>query len=443
MERQTLVAIFPPVFGLFLMGLGNGYLTTLVPLRQAAHGVSVAWVGYVMTAYYLGLCIGALFSERLLRQIGHIRAYACFAAVVSVSSLAMAISDNQWFWAAMRLICGVGTIGAYVVIESWLLAVSNIHNRGRILAFYMVSFYASMAGGQFMLGPLSAPLDSPRVALAYVFVGMITTLSLLPIATIPRNTPVISQGAALSPWKLIRLTPSGVAGAFGSGILMGAIYSLLPLYLRNASQGYQVGQIGTLMACVVIGGMALQYPVGRWSDATDRQRVLILVSAALLLLSVAVPLAAFNYWLLCAVLFLFGGGMFALYPVSISHAADRTPVEAVVGMTQGMLLINSVGSVLAAPLVTPMMSSLGQQGFFVATGAVVLVMTLFFAWRNNRRSGSDPSVPLAPMAPNAAMGSRLVVTEQLVATAEEAEQQRAASNGDDESVQATEPPAQG
>lgn len=424
MERQTFAAIFPPVLGLFMMGLGNGFLTTLVPLRQAASGVSVAWVGYVSMAYYLGLCIGALFSERLLRRTGHIRAYACFAAVVSASSLALGISSNQVFWLLMRLVCGLGTIGAYLVIESWLLAATNIKNRGRILAFYMVSFYASMTVGQVILGPLTTPLESPSASLPYTFVGIITALSLLPIAMIPRNAPVIAQAEALSPWRLLRLTPTGVVGAFGSGILMGAIYSLLPLYLHNAAQGYQVGQIGTLMACVVVGGMALQYPIGRWSDATDRQRVLIKVSVALLVLSVLVPVAAYNFQALCVALFLFGGCLFALYPVSISHSADQTPVDALVGMTQGMLLVNSLGSVLAAPLVTPLMAGLGHLGFFVAIGLVALALSLFFGWRRKRSPVLEPVVPSPPVAANATMGSRLAVTEKLVAGVEEAEQKR-------------------
>ena len=41
-------------------------------------------------------------------------------------------------------------------------------------------------------------------------------------------------------------------------------------------------------------------------------------------------------------LFLLGGGVFTLYPVAVSHAADRAPSDALVPMIQGLLLILSL-----------------------------------------------------------------------------------------------------
>ena len=50
-------------------------------------------------------------------------------------------------------------------------------------------------------------------------------------------------------------------------------------------------------------------------------------------------------------LFLLGGGVFALYPVAVSHAADRAPAEALVPMIQGLLLINSLGSAISPMMI--------------------------------------------------------------------------------------------
>ena len=78
--------------------------------------------------------------------------------------------------------------------------------------------------------------------------------------------------------------------------------------------------------------------------------------------------------LLAAMLFLIGGGVFALYPVAVSHAADRAPAGALVRMSQGLLLINALGATLSPPLITPLMIHTGNAGLFVALAGLGVVL---------------------------------------------------------------------
>ena len=142
----------------------------------------------------------------------------------------------------------------------------------------------------------------------------------------------------LLPHQLIRMTPTGVIGCFGSGIAIAAVYSLLPLYLQRV--GMSVSEVGQMMASVILGAMLLQYPVGRWSDQHDRQSVLIVLSLFCLLISLAIMILPSSPLLLMVLLFLLGGGVFAVYPVAVSHAADRAPAGALVRMVQGLSLIH-------------------------------------------------------------------------------------------------------
>lgn len=80
--------------------------------------------------------------------------------------------------------------------------------------------------------------------------------------------------------------------------------------------------------------MLLQYPVGRWSDRKDRQDVLIALAALCVVLSLVTVFLPSDSFLLPAMLFLLGGGVFTLYPVAVSHAADRAPSDALVPMIQ-------------------------------------------------------------------------------------------------------------
>jgi len=415
MSRHLLAMALAPLLGLFILGIGNGFLATVITLRLDAAGESAVVIGWVSSAYFIGLALGAMLNDRLLLRIGHIRAYGSFASLVAVTVLMQGLVAEPWAWFVLRLIGGWATVGVYLVIESWLLASGDAKVRGRLLALYMISLYAAGVLGQLLLGVTEAMGG----ATSFMVIGMLASLSVLPMALIPRVSPLIEKAEPLSPLRLITLTPTGVMGSFGSGLMVAAVYSLLPLYLQRT--GLAVDRIGQMMAVVVLGAMLLQYPVGRWSDRHDRQLVLILIGAFCTLISVAVILLPLNLWILAGLLFLLGGGVFSLYPVAVGHSADRAPAGALVRMSQGLLLINAIGSALSPPLVSPAMSLLGDAGLFWAFGAMGIVLVAFFGWRRSVRPAPVPVAPFSPSTPMSAAGAELAVTQELVQGAMEHE----------------------
>ncbi|WIX33759.1 MFS transporter [Salinicola sp. JS01] len=417
MSPQLLSMALAPLLGLFILGIGNGFLASLITLRLDAAGESVTTIGWVSAAYYIGLAIGALFNDRLLLRIGHIRAYACFASLVAVTVLLQGLWLNAGLWFTLRMIGGWATLGVYLVIESWLLTAADTRVRGRLLALYMISLYGAGVIGQLLLGVA----DSAGASQPFMIIAILASLSVLPLGMIPRVSPLIEHAEPLSPWRLITVTPTGVMGCFGSGLAISAIYSLLPLYLQRS--GFDVQKIGEMMAVLILGGMLLQYPIGRWSDRHDRQIVLILIGVAMTALCLGMMLLPPLPWLLAVALFLLGGGVFALYPVAVSHAADRAPAGALVRMSQGLLLINALGATLSPPLITPLMTHVGDAGLFVALLCLGGCLVVFFVWRRSRRPAPAPVAPFTSNPPQSVVGAELVVTAALVQGATEHEQQ--------------------
>ncbi|SEL83145.1 Predicted arabinose efflux permease, MFS family [Halomonas daqiaonensis] len=415
MSRQLLAMALAPLLGLFILGIGNGFLATVITLRLDAAGESAVVIGWVSSAYFIGLALGAMLNDRLLLRIGHIRAYGSFASLVAVTVLLQGLVAEPWAWFVLRLIGGWATVGVFLVIESWLLASGDAKVRGRLLALYMISLYAAGVLGQLLLGVTEA-MGGPS---SFMVIGMLASLSVLPMAMIPRVSPLIEKAEPLSPLRLITLTPTGVVGSFGSGLMVAAVYSLLPLYLQRT--GLSVDRIGQMMAVVVLGAMLLQYPVGRWSDRHDRQLVLILIGAFCTLISAAVLWLPLNAWVLAGLLFLLGGGVFSLYPVAVGHAADRAPAGALVRMSQGLLLINAIGSALSPPLVSPVMSLMGDAGLFWAFGAMGGILVAFFCWRRSVRPAPVPVAPFSASTPMSSAGAELAVTEEHVQGATEHE----------------------
>ncbi|MDN3526006.1 MFS transporter [Halomonas sabkhae] len=415
MSRQLLLMALAPLLGLFILAIGNGALVTLTTLRLDSAGYSPQVIGWVSSAYFLGLALGALLNDRLLLAIGHIRAYGSFASLVAVTVLLQGLLVEAWAWFVLRLVAGWATVGVFLVIENWLLAVGEPRVRGRLLALYVIAVYAAGVVGQLMLG---ATLALGELA-PFMIIGMLASLSVLPMAMIPRVTPLLEKAEPLSPARLMRLTPTGVMGSFGSGLAVAAVYTLLPLYLQRV--GHDVERVGQFMAVMVLGAMLLQYPVGRWSDRHDRQLVLILLGACCALIAGVVLLVPLTSWGLAAALFLLGGGIFTLYPVSVGHAADRAPAGALVRMSQGLLLINAIGSTLSPPVITPVMSVLGDDGLFWCLGVLGLSLVAFFSWRRRVRPAPLPVAPFSPATPLSAVGAELLVTDEWVQGAREHE----------------------
>ena len=407
MSPRLLAMALAPLLGLFIVALGNGFLSSLTTLRLGAAGASATVIGVVSAAYFIGLTLGAIFNDRLILRIGHIRAYGGFASLIAATILLQGLFFDTWGWMILRLINGWATVGIFLVIESWLLMAGDAKIRGRLLALYMIALYGAGVLGQAALGEVTGWGDTSPFMVA----GMLASLSVLPITLLPRVSPVLEHVEPLKPRQLLGITPTGLVGCFGSGVVIAAVYTLLPLYLQRI--GLDVGEVGSMMAWVILGAMLLQYPVGRWSDHTDRQTVLTLLGAACTVLSVVIVLLPPTSALLPAMFFLLGGGVFTLYPVAVSHAADRAPADALVPMIQGLLLINSLGSAISPLVISPVMTSYGEVGLFWAFAVVNLALVTFFLWRRGKRPVPEHPAPFAASATFSPTGAELRVTEEL------------------------------
>lgn len=408
MSRQIIATALAPLLGLFILSVGNSFLSSYTTLQLDAAGASATMIGVISSAYFIGLTLGAMFHDRLIVRIGHIRAYSSFASISVVSVLMQAMLSDWVTWMLSRLIYGWATVGVFLVIESWLLLASDKAVRGRLLALYMIAYYGAGALGQVFLGTIVGLGE----LVPFIAAAMLAALSVLPIVILPRTIPSVDRVEALNPLHLYRVSPSGVIGCFGSGFAIAAIYTLLPLYLQQA--GMKVDEVGRVMASVILGAMLLQYPVGRWSDRQDRRVVLITLAFVCLLLCAAILVLPYSVTTLTILLFLLGGGVFAIYPVAISFSADRASANALVPMIQGMLLINSLGSAISPLAVSATMNRIGASGFFWSLAALNLALILFFVWR---RGAQPEATPLAPFAASTAMstvGAELRVTDEMV-----------------------------
>jgi MFS family permease len=413
MFLQLLPMVLAPLCGLFIACIGNGFVSSLTTLRLDSAGVPAMVIGLVSSSYFIGLTLGAVFNDRLISRIGHIRAYSSFASLTAATVLLQGIFVNAELWFFLRLINGWATVGIFLVIESWLLLASDPKIRGRMLALYMIALYGSGMLGQLWLGTINDMGSN----VPFMIAGILASLSVLPIVIIPRISPVIERIEPLAFHRMLKVSPTGVMGSFGSGIAIAGVYTLLPLYLQRI--GMNVTEVGHMMACTILGAMCLQYPVGRWSDRHDRQTVLIGLTAFCIIVSLAILVLPDTPILLFVLLFLLGGGVFAIYPVAVSHCADQGSTASLVPLIQGLLLVNSIGSSISPLIISPAMEAFGASGFFLSFALLNVALTAFFIWRRKESPAPAPVTPFASAAQMSPVGVEMRVTEDLLNSGQE------------------------
>ncbi len=87
-------AVLAPIFVSAALLLSfYGLLGTPVPIRASLEGFSTKAIGLTGGAYSLGFMLGCAYASRFVRRVGHIRAFASFAAIGASGALLHAMAS--------------------------------------------------------------------------------------------------------------------------------------------------------------------------------------------------------------------------------------------------------------------------------------------------------------------------------------------------------------
>jgi MFS family permease len=361
--------------GTLVFMLGNGLLGTLVAVRLDKAGYDTVVAGAVMAAYFTGLIAGCLRAGVIVAAVGHIRAFAVFAGSSAALAATFTLTDDPIAWGLLRLLGGFAIAGLFMVIESWLNDAVENEWRGRILSTYMVVVYLSLGLGQLLLS--TYPIEGMQL---FTIVSMLFALSLIPVSMTRQVAPQIPEMEIMGLRGLYQISPLGAVGCAAAGLLLGAFYGLTPIFAQRVGLG--VSGVSMLMAGAIVGGLAVQFPVGFLGDRFDRRMVLTISLWIICASAVAVAFASLtgHFWLIavCA------AGLccaFVIYPLAIGHANDRVHGASRMAIAGGLLLTYSSGAVLGPLLGAGVMNLTGPYGLFVYLGVIAALTGGFALYR--------------------------------------------------------------
>ena len=123
--------------GYFVLMIAHGFQGNLLGVRSVIEDFDYMATGTMMSGYFVGYFAGANVIPKLVGKVGHIRVFAAFASMASLSILIHAVFVNPAVWTFARFITGFSIVGIFIVMESWLNDRANNRTRGQILSIYM------------------------------------------------------------------------------------------------------------------------------------------------------------------------------------------------------------------------------------------------------------------------------------------------------------------
>jgi MFS family permease len=371
-----LYPLVPLLLSVAIMLAGSGLMSTLLALRMEAEQFPTSTIGMVLGCYSVGFVLASLTFHKIIIRIGHIRAFALLAGLAAGSTLLYPLLLSPLAWALLRALFGFCIAGLYMIAESWLNERSPRGHRGAVLAVYSVTVCAAFGGGSLLLN-----LWDLRGFELFSLAAVLLALSLVPISLTRTVSPVMVDTKPVSLKRLYAISPLGCVGAAMAGLMSGAFSGMGPVFARQV--GLSVGEVTIFVAASMIGGLLLQWPLGRLSDRVGRRPTIVGVSLAVAALSGAmVLLGGLSEWGLVGLATLWGGLAFALYPLCLALSNDFIAPEELVGTGAGLLLVNGIGMAAGPVLASGLMEWNGPQMLFVGLTLAALVLGWFGAWRH-------------------------------------------------------------
>ena len=377
---KNIVACWAILLGIGCMMLANGLQGTLLGVRAGIEGFSTFTTGIMMSGYFVGMFIGSMLAPMLVNRVGHIRVFSALASLASISILFHGVYIDVWVWWSMRVLTGISFAGFYVVTESWLNDRASNETRGKLLSVYMVIVTGSMGAGQFLLN-----LAEPETIDLFILISVIISFGLIPILLTVKPAPNFATSSKMSVADLYRASPLALIGNGLTGVAQGTLIGLGAIYASQVL--VDIKAISWFMACIMIGSLVLQGPVGYISDRIGRRGVMAGLSIVAIICCLLAPITPKDSLWFYVVVMLLGGAAMPMYSVCIAYANDRLEPHQIIGASGSLVMVAGFGAMVGPIIIAFFMDYLGPAAYFWGTALVFATILVFTLIRIGARAG--------------------------------------------------------
>ena len=394
--------------GIGIMMIAHGLQGNLMGVRSVIEEFNFLATGTMMSGYYVGYFFGSHITPKLVLRVGHIRVFAAFASMASLSILIISAYVNPIVWTFARFITGMSIVSCFIVAESWLNDRANNRTRGKLLSLYMFITYIGLAIGMLLLN-----FDSPKNYKPFILVSILLSIALVPILLTKRKAPKFKKISTMKLKDLYKTSPLGVVSSFCTGIIHSVIFTLTAVYA--ATMNFSIFEISLLLFLITIAGALTQWPIGYLSDLYDRRNIIIITTITSAIFCALIFIAAVDAlqlmylateWGTSKLMFfifitIYAGASLSLYPLNLAHTNDFVPKEKFVAAGGGLQLIFGLGAIGGPIACSIFMNKFGPNSFFIFLLIFHVMIGLFGIYRITRRVTKDnPDSTFTPLPKN-------------------------------------------
>ncbi|RFD19654.1 MFS transporter [Komagataeibacter melaceti] len=320
----------------FAIGTGEFTLMGVLPDLARALGVSVPQAGHVISAYALGVVVGAPLIATIGARMDRRRLLLVLMAVFVAGNLASALSPGYGALFCMRFVTGLPHGAFYGVAALVMAAMADPVRRGRAVGSVFVGLTVAHVVG--------VPLTTwgGQVLGWRAMYGVIALMGLLGLVLIARNVPDMAAGPASSPLRELGVlrrpqvwfTLATGAIGFGGMFCVGTYMTEVLLTVTHAP-----GPVVPLAQSLWGMGMVAGNIAGSRLVDVSPARAIVVTLAGSTLMSCLFALCAGAMVPVLLVISLMGG-VIALLPALQTRLMDVTPDAQVLAATLNHSAVN-------------------------------------------------------------------------------------------------------
>jgi len=326
-------------------------LNTQVPLWLVHNEFPVWQIGIVGSSYFIGNLVGTIIANWIIGKFNAKKTYSYVCILFALATLGLSFSIDFYSWSFWRFIIGVACAITWVIVESCILVTGTIRTRSKMLAVYMTTYYLGTVVGQALLRYFPA-----NILYFGLVISILMALAMLFILLTHYKLPKKKKNSFnLIPMIMYKEARLGLVGCVVAGMIIGSIYSLLPAYYAHL--GYNDSEVANWMILLIASGVIAQFPVGLLADKYGKHALLF---GEMMIAMIACLMLIFDVFSVFATIIL-GATIYTVYPLAMAWACETVRKQDIVVMNQTMLLVNTLGSLIAPAIIALAMDELGKN----------------------------------------------------------------------------------
>jgi DHA1 family inner membrane transport protein len=377
-SRSRKLTLFALALGSFSIGTSEFASMGIIQLFSSSLGVSVPVAANAITAYAIGVVVGAPLITLAAARLNRRTLLLALIALFVLGNLLSAAASGLGMLAVARFISGLpqgAYFGAGAVVASYIVGPGHA---GKAFAIVMTGLTVATIVGS----PLATFLgQSIGWRETYLAVAILSAAALLAIsAWVPRTSeldgvPLVQELSSLrkgSVWGMMLVAAVGVGSIF-------AVYTFIgPIVTDVALLGTEI--IPVALAVFGLGMTAGNFVGGRMADV-DPARGLVTGYAGALAILAALAIWGASLWVLLPALFGVGAAMMAAIPtiqVRLTRLAPEAPSLMGAMNLASLNLANALGAWAASLAITGGFGILSAA--WAGFGLTLAGLAIFLAW---------------------------------------------------------------